>query len=74
MVLTPLQKFLVIAFAGIVTGFNLIWTGVQTDALALGLNQHVYNIGTTVLATANTGAVGLMVVLGLRSPTSEPKE
>lgn len=69
MTLSPMQKFLIIAAAGIVEGALLIWTGIKIDVLALGLNDHVYNIGTVILTIVNGGAIGLLVMLGLRAPT-----
>ena len=71
MTLTPLQKFLALTAAGLIAGANLVWAGIQVDALALGLNEHIYNIGTVVLSVLNTGVVGLLALLGLRAPTKE---
>ena len=68
MQLTPLLKFLIIFFASSVVVIGWIWTGIKVDALALGLNTHVYNIGIVVLASLNTAATGLLVYLGLKSP------
>ena len=68
MQLTPLLKFLIILFASSVVVFGWIWTGIKVDALALGLNAHIYNIGLVVLASLNTAATGLLVYLGLKSP------
>lgn len=71
MVLSPLQKFLVIVVAGVVQGFVLIWAGIKVDAFALGLNENLYNIVAIVLTIANSGVVALLVILGLRSPTDD---
>ena len=73
MILTPTQKFIIIALAAVVQGFVLIWAGVKVDAFALGLNENVYNIVSIVVTIANSGMVGLLVMLGLRSPTEERK-
>lgn len=69
MTLTPFQKFLVFVVAGIVTGAQLVWTGIKIDALALGLNENAYNIGQTILTIATTGTAGLLALLGLKAPT-----
>lgn len=70
MVLTPAQKFFVFVFAGIITGAQLIWTGVKIDALELGMDENVYNIGQTILTIATTGMTGLLALLGLKAPTN----
>lgn len=72
MTLTPTQKFLVIALAGTINLLMLIWTGVKIDVLALGLNDHVFNIGQTVLTVLNLGSTSLLVYLGLKAPTAKP--
>ena len=70
MVLTPLQKFLIIAFAGLVEGMALIWTGIKVNVLNLGMSQDVYDIGLTIISVASIGATGLLITLGLKATTS----
>ena len=72
MTLTPTQKFLVIALAGSINLALLVWTGIKVDVLALGLDDHVFNIGLTLLTTLNLGATSLLIYLGLKAPTTEP--
>lgn len=74
MTLTPLQKFLIIAFAFTVNVALLVWTGIKIDVLALGMREEVFNIGLTLLTTVNAGAGALLVYLGLKAPTIEKDE
>lgn len=74
MVLTPLQKFILIACAIVIGAFGLIWTGIKIDVLALGLNEHVFNIGQTISTVLNTTMIGILTYLGLKAPTSTPPE
>lgn len=69
MTLTPTLKFLIIAAAFVVNIAGLIWTGIKVDVLAVGLDEHVFNIGLTVLTTLNTGVAALLIYLGLKAPT-----
>lgn len=71
MTLTPLQKFLLLVTAGVIAGLNLFWVDIQSDVLALGLNEHVFNIGEKALRLLSSGAVGLLALLGIRAPTKE---
>lgn len=73
MTLTPTIKFLIIFFASAVLVASWIWTGVKVDALALGLNEHAYNIGLVVLASLTTAATGLLTYLGLKAPVQGEK-
>ena len=72
MELTAFQKFILISSAIAIGAFGLIWTGIKVDALALGLNEHVFNIGLTVSTVLNTTIIGILSYLGLKAPTSEP--
>lgn len=72
MTLTPTLKFVLIAVAFMVNLGLLIWTGIKIDVLALGLNEHVFNIGLTIFTSLNLGASALLVYLGLKAPTVEP--
>jgi len=69
MSLTPLQKFLLLVAAGLIAGFNLFWVDIESDMLALGLNEHVFNIVEKLLKVLSSGAVALLALLGLRAPT-----
>lgn len=69
MTLTPLQKFVLMLSAGVVAGLNLFWADIETEVLALGLNEHIFNIVEKALRLLSSGAVGLLALLGLRSPT-----
>ena len=73
MVLTSRQKFLLITSAILIGAFGLIWTGIKVDVLALGMNEHVFNIGQTVSTVLNTTIIGVLTYLGLKAPTA-PKE
>lgn len=73
MTLTPRLKFLVIAWAFVTSVFVLAWTGIQLDALAIGLNEHVYAIVLTIAVIVDKSAVALLGYLGLRAPTIEDK-
>lgn len=68
MTLTPTLKFVIIAFASSIVVVGWIWVGIKVDALALGLDEHVYNIGLVVIGSLNTAALGLLTYLGLKSP------
>ncbi len=70
MTLTPALKTIVITLASFITVLLWIWVGIKIDALALGLNEHVYNIGFVIITSFNTGGVGLLVYLGLRAPVA----
>ena len=74
MTLTPQLKFLVIATAVLVNLSLLAWTGIKLDVLALGMNEHLFNIGLTVLTILNLGSSSLLVYLGLKSPTVGDKD
>lgn len=69
MTLSPGIKFAIIAYAFVVGMAVLAWTGIQADATAIGLNEHVYNIVSTVLGVLSAGATGLLGYLGLKAPT-----
>ena len=71
MALTPTTKFLILAFAGLVQGAALIWTGIKIDLLALDFNENAYNIVLTIITTASVGMTALLAYLGLRAPTKE---
>lgn len=68
MTLTPTLKFLIVAFASAVVVIGWVWTGIKVDALALGMNEHAYNIGLVVISSLSTAASGLLVYLGLKAP------
>jgi hypothetical protein len=74
MVLTPFLKFVLIAFVFSVNVMLWIWTGVQADAFALGLNEHVYNIVNVVISGMVTAGSALLAYVGLRAPTLPPRE
>lgn len=73
MQLTNLQKFIIIAFAFVANVMLWIWTGIKVDALALGMNEHVFNIGLTAISGGVTAAGSLLVYLGLKAPTLESR-
>lgn len=73
MTLTPTLKFIIIVFASSVVVISWIWTGIKVDALALGMDAHLYNIGLVVIGSLNTAALGLLTYLGLKSPVEGEK-
>lgn len=73
MTLTPGLKFAIITFASMVVVSGWILTGIKVDALALGLNEHAYNIAVVVIGSLNTAALGLLTYLGLKSPVEGEK-
>ena len=73
MTLTPTLKFIVIATAFVAQLITLAWTGIKVDALALNLNEHVYNIVLTVTTLFNAGMMAMLAYLGLKAPVL-PKE
>jgi len=74
MTLTPTIKFFLVASIAFVNIVNWIWTGIQTDVLALGLDQHVFNIGVVILSSLVTAGSGVLTYLGLRNPLEKPAE
>ena len=68
MQLTSTMKFLIIAFASSIVVLGWIWTGIKIDALALGMDEHAYNIGLVIISSLGTAASGLLVYLGLKAP------
>lgn len=73
MTLTPTIKFLLMTMAVVTSLALLVWTAVKVDALALNLNEHVYNIVLIVIVSLDTMMTGVLGYLGLRSPM-EPRE
>lgn len=74
MTLTPMMKFAIISFATLISLASWIWVGVQTDALAVGLNTHVYNIVAIVIAGFMQLSTILLAFLGLKAPTLPPNQ
>lgn len=71
MTMTPFIKFILISFVIIVNLLMWVWTGIQTDAFALGLNEHVYNIVLVIINGLVTTGSGLIAYLGLKAPVFE---
>nr|ART39086.1 H511 [uncultured bacterium] len=69
MQLTPALKVAIITFAFMTSIAMLIWTSIKTNALALNLNEHLFNIILVVIVMLDKGASALLVYLGLRAPT-----
>ena len=68
------MKVAIIAAYFIVQIAGWIWLGSKVDLLALNFNEHVYNIGAVIVSSLNTAVGGLIVYLGIKAPTLEPKE
>ena len=71
MTLTPMLKFILIAAVFLVNVLMWIWQGIQVDALAVGMDVHVYNIVSVVISGLVTAGSTLLAYLGLRAPTAE---
>jgi hypothetical protein len=72
MKLTPTLKVLIGGFAFTINVLLLIWLGIKTDALALEMNIHLYNIIFTVITILNAAMSSVLVFLGLRTPELPP--
>jgi hypothetical protein len=72
-ILTPLQKFAAYAFAAAINVTQWIWVASQVDALALGLNVHLYNIIAIAIAGCVTLATLILGYMGLKAPTLEDR-
>lgn len=68
MTMTPTWKFLAYAFAAAINVMQWIWVAAQVDALALGMNVHIYNVVAITIAGCVTLATLILGYLGLKAP------
>lgn len=71
MTLTPTIKLILMTMAVLTSLALLVWTAVKVDALALNLNEHIYNIVLIVIVSLDTMMTGVLGYLGLRSPLAD---
>lgn len=74
MTLTPTTKLLLMTMAVATSLALLVWSAVKVDALALNLNEHIYNIVLIVIVSLDTMMTGVLGYLGLRSPLAKEEE